>query len=337
MWKPEPALGWATDRLVSLDRLAPGILARALTASPLRRQAIYAAVATRQILYGDFAADHESPDDVAGLADTLLRERGREIIRYAFGDVPDGLAGALEKIGTAPMARPESYIVLHAIFAQPKSASAANALRYVDAIDDKTLASVEVLDGHLVHQNVLTRLNGAVDAKDFSRAMAVVKTVCSRATDEAVANSIARMPSSATLPSLVQRWTRRADCVLPHPIADDDELRALRTVSDLSEAGRRYHNCLMSKVEDVLGSRVAFAEFCNEAILEFRPMAHGIGWLFWAAHGPYNNIVSGRTQRAVEAKMDQIGQPRLAADCGDDDWRRYRRFVSPRSRLNGFA
>lgn len=327
MWKADPPLGWATDRLVSLDRLAPGVLARALTASPLRRQAIYAAVATRQIMYGDLAADHEVPDDVSGLAERLLRERGREIIRYAFGGVPNGLAGALEKIGAAPLARPEGYIALHAIFAQPSSKNVADALRYVDAIDDKMLAAVEVLDGHLVHQNVLTRLNGAVDAKDFNRAMAVAQTVCSRATNEAVANSIAHMSASATLPGLVYRWLLRADCVLPHPIADDDELRALRTVSDITEAGRRYQNCLADKVEDVLAGRVAFAEYGREAILEFRPMAHGVGWLFWAAHGPYNNIVSGRTQRAVQAKMDQIGQPRLAADCGNDDWRRYRRFT----------
>lgn len=330
MWKAEPPLGWATDRLVSLDRLAPGVLARALTASLLRRQAIYAAVATRQIVYGDIAADHESPDDVAGLAETLLRERGREIIRYAFGSVPDGLAGALEKIGTAPLVRPEAYVALHAIFGQPGSKNAADALRYVDAIDDKMLASVEVLDTHLVHQNVLTRLNGAVDAKDFSRAMAVAQTVCSRATNEAVANSIARMSASATLPGLIQRWLRRADYEPPHPIADDNEVRALRTVRDMAEAGRRYQNCLTSKVEDVLASRVAFAEFRGEAILEFRPMAHGVGWLFWAAHGPHNNVVSGRTQRAVEAKMDQIGQPRLAADCGDEDWRRYQRFTGYR-------
>lgn len=327
MWKADPPLGWATDRLVSLDRLAPGVLARALTASPLRRQAIYAAVATRQIMYGDLAADHEVPDDVSGLAETLLRERGREIIRHAFGGVPDGLAGALEKIGAAPLARPEGYVALHAIFAQPSSKNAADALRYVDSIDDKMLAAVEVLDAHLVHQNILTRLNGAVDAKDFNRAMAVVKTVCSRATNEAVANSIARMSASATLPSLVQRWMRRADHEPPHPITDDNEIRALRTARDVAEAGRRYQNCLNSKVEDVLASRVSFAEFRGEAILEFRPIAHGVGWLFWAAHGPYNNIVSGRTQRAVEAKMDQIGQPRLAADCGDDDWRRYRRFT----------
>lgn len=337
MWKADPPLGFLTDRLVSLDRLAPGILARALTASPLRRQAIYAAVATRQIMYGDFAADHESPDDVAGLAETLLRERGREIIRYAFGSVPDGLAGALQKIGPAPLVRPEGYIALHAIFAQPSSKNAADALRYVDAIDDKMLAAIEVLDGHLVHQNVLTRLNGAVDAKDFNRAMAVAQTVCSRATNEAVANSIARLPSSATLPSLVQRWTRRADCVLPHPIADDDELRALRTVPDLADASSRYQNCMISKIEDVLAGRVAFAELGREAILEFRPMAHGVGWLFWAVHGVRNGVVSNRIQRGVEAKMDQIGQPRLAADCCDDDWRRYRRFVSSRSRLNGFA
>lgn len=61
--------GWSTSALVNLDDKLPGILSRVLTAAPARRQAIFAALAAREVNDGHFGqADRNLGFAVAELA-----------------------------------------------------------------------------------------------------------------------------------------------------------------------------------------------------------------------------------------------------------------------------
>lgn len=92
----EGLLGWSTNALVQLDDEVPGVLARVLTAAAPRKQAIFAALAAREEKVGVF----EGADDLfeRSFAEVVRHGRASDILRRAFGAVPDGLPGLLAQV-----------------------------------------------------------------------------------------------------------------------------------------------------------------------------------------------------------------------------------------------
>lgn len=321
-------LGWTTDSLVQLDPLAPGLISRVLTASPKSRQAIFTVLASRLLM-----AEHNDPfgrvddGDDANLAFVLREGRPREILDFAFGGVPDGWLGALERLGGQPMNRLNAYVKLHTFFANPRHRQKAEALRHVGQITEKMLMVLDVLDERWVHAETLKRLPNIVATKDFNRAVAFAQSVSSRATDEAVAAAIGRLAPTASLAIVVSRFVRRADRFPPQPVTGDDEIRPLTSARDFIECGRRYRNCLATMLDETLAGQVAFAEFRGEAIVEFRPLSLGRGWLLKHIHVARNGLVCSELAKAAEAKCDALGIPHLDQRDNGEDWCRYRRFA----------
>lgn len=218
-------LGWATDALVKLDDAEPGVLARVLTAAPARRQAIFAALAAQEIKAGDIC----QPDDLfpTSFAEVVRHGRAMDILRQAYGDVPDGLPGLLESVGEKPLPRSRDYIALHAL-AESDDARGADALRGSGRITCRKLEVLAALDPRWCHAHTLERIDSSVEAMRFNSAVEFVQSVNSKATDEVVAGAIARMSRSSSLPKLLDRFLRRADQLPPNPVAvGDNELRPL--------------------------------------------------------------------------------------------------------------
>lgn len=322
-------MGWATDSLVELDPLAPGLISRVLTGAPMVRQAIFTALATRKQMAADdeaFARILRAADD-PDLALVLRDGRARDILDFVFGSVADGWLGALERLGGEPMKRPQSYVNLGSLFTAPEHRKKAEALRHVGQITEDMLSVVAVLDDRWLHHEALKRLPNTVAAKDFNAAIAFAQQVSSRATDDAIAEAIARLTPRSTISVLVQRFVRRADQFPPHPVAGDLEIRPIKTVRDIIEIARRYHNCILSKLEEVLTGRVAFAEYRRECIMEFRPLTQNRGWVLMDLHIERNGFISGELAAAARAKCDAIGIPRVGGIKEDENSRRYRRFM----------
>ncbi len=321
-------LGWATDSLVQLDRLAPGLIGRVLTASPKSRQAIFTVLATRMLIaQHDNALGRVDDGDDVNLAFVLREGRAREILAYAFGGVAEGWLGALERLGGQPMSSLNAYVKLHRVFADPKHGRKAEALRHVGQITEKMLSVLDVLDERWVHAETLKRLHDVTAAKDFNRAIAFVQSVSSKATDEAVAAAIARLAPTARLSSIVRRYIRRADRFPPHALHGDDDMRPLNSARDFIEAARRYRNCLASMIDRALIGQVAFAEFRREAIVELRPLTLDRGWVLDGVHVARNAHVPTSVAEEVERKCASVGIPGFEQRDSSEDWRRYIRFV----------
>lgn len=325
----ENLLGWGTDLLVDLDALAPGLISRVITAAPQRRQAIFSVLASRVVIAEHDAAmrREEDADERFKLAHVLRGERARDILAFAFREVPDGWLGALERLGGRPLQTPRSYLRLQAVFARPANRKKAEALRYVGTITESMLRVVDALDERWLHCEVLNRVESSVAAQDFNRAVAFAQSVCTRATDAAVVEAISRLPPHGSLANLVSRYVRRADRFPDHPLDHDDEVRPLASTRDIIEVARRYRNCLAAKIDDVLVGRVAFAEFRVACVLEFRPLSHRCGWVLWDIHVPHNATVpKSLSDEAMEACANR-GIPHLTHGTAGEDWRRYRRFL----------
>lgn len=318
-------LGPFTSALVKLDDVESGVLARVVTAAPARRQAIFAALAAQEIKGGDICP----PDDVstASFAEVVRHGRAADILRHAFVDVPQGLLGLLERVGEKPLPRARDYIALHAL-AESDDVRGVNALRGSGRITCRKLEVLAALDPRWRHANTLERIDSGVEAMRFNSAVKFVQSVNSKATDEVVAGAIARMARSSSLPKLLDRLLRRADRLPPHPISEDDnELRPLATIRDLLEAGRKYRNCLAHRLSEIAAGKMAFAEFRGEALVEFRPLTLGAGWMMSRVHIARNDFAPLALIAEVEAKCDAIGIPRVEEAVGGQTWKDYRRFT----------
>lgn len=318
-------LGWATDALVKLDDAEPGVLARVLTAAPARRQAIFAALAAQEIKAGDIC----QPDDLfpTSFAEVVRHGRAMDILRHAYGDVPEGFPGLLERVGEKPLPRSRDYIALHA-FAASDDTRGADALRGSGRITCRKLEVLAALDPRWRHANTLERIDTGVEAMRFNSALEFVQSVNSKATDEVVAGAIGRMSRSSSLPKLLDRFLRRADRLPPHPVpVGDNELRPLATMRDLLEAGRKYRNCLPHRLSEIAAGKMAIAEFRDECLVEFRPLTLGAGWLFRDVHIQRNNFVPVALVAEVEVKCDALGIPRVVEAAGGKAWEDYCRFT----------
>lgn len=317
-------LGWATEALVKLDdSAAPGILARLLTAAPARRQAIFAALAKIAVEGDGRVGDPPSSD----LGDVIRHGRVADILRHAFGNVPVGYANALERIGERPLDSAMDYLILRDLCAAGQP-NVMEALRSCDRITRSKLRVITALDTRWVHANILSRIDTPAEAADFNRAVTFIQSVSTKATDEAVALAIANMAQTTTLARLLDRLLRRADQLPPHPLGDgDNELRPLSTIREHLAAARKYRNCLAHRLGDIAAGRMAIAEFRGEALVEFRPLTTGAGWLLWSAHGPRNGHVALDLKDAATVACGRFGVPCVQERSGSMEWRSYRRFT----------
>lgn len=317
-------LGWATSALVKLDDEQPGVIARLLTASPGRRQAIFAAVSAQES--GEIVGE---PSGLVqrDLAEVVRYGRPSDILRHAFREVPQGLPGMLERIGDRPLPRAQDYLTLRDMLSRGDTRSA-DALIHSGRISFRKLEVLSAIDPRWRHKNTLTRIDTPSEATRFNAAVEFVQSVSSKADDEAVAAAITAMGPSSSLPRLLDRLLRRADRLPHNPVqADDEELRPFTTIRDYLDAARRYRNCLATKLGDVAAGRFAIAEFQQTALLEFRPLTTQAGWMLWMIHGRRNASVPLAICEAAEARCDELGIPRVSDHAGGAPWRAYRSFA----------
>ncbi len=318
-------LGWSTKALVKLDDEVPGLLSRVLTASPPRRQAIFAALAVREEKAGLIGAS----DDLLPrlFAEVVRHGRAKDILRHGFGDVPEGFAGLLTQIGERPLPRAKDYLALYD-FLTGDDVRGAEALRASGRITCRKLEVLHALDPRWRHAHTLDCIDTGAEAITFNKAVAFIQSVNSKASDKVVAEAIAQMGPTSSLARLLDRLLRRADRLPPNPVPEgDNELRPLTSMRDLLEAGRKYRNCLAHRLADVAAGKIAIAEFRGECLVEFRPMTRGAGWLLRDVHIERNRPVPLALFSEVEAKCDQIGIPRIDEAGGGDGWKSYRRFT----------
>ncbi len=310
-------LGWATGPLVKLDDAASGVLARVLTAAPARRQAIFAALA-------HWGPETEGTPLIA-LAEVVRHGRPADILRRALEVVPEGYTGLLERIGEQPLASANDYRLLRDLCASPYT-KAADALRSCRRITNATLRIAFALDRRWVHLNLLSRIDTLMEANDFNCAIDCIQSVSTKATDEAVAEAIARMAPTTSTARLLTRMMHRADRLPIHPIGDgDNELRPFTLMRDYVSAARRYRNCLADNLDRAASGAMAIAEFRDECLVEFRPLTTGDDWVVWQVHGHRNRPVACELAAEAVAACGRLGVPGMRNPAVNPEWRSYRR------------
>jgi hypothetical protein len=312
---PRSLDGWSLDLALELDDLDPGFLVSLHRASALQAQATYAALA-------EIAAGRATPmlarlaerglteaerrgGDLAMLARFLRCADPRTIIEVVHGEVPDGMLGALRRVGGAAM-EPDAYPRLHRLLTDPAQRRRGTLLRHIGEVTGTSLAVLDTLDPALLRPEIIKRVYTTKGAADLNRAINLLRTRCSTATDAALRESLSRLAEGASLSSWLAKWARKADR-LPSPIPEDDDLWPLRTAALLLQHGRAYRNCLAQKVgEALLGYRSYVAGKRAPAIAELQNLGHG-RWLLDGLYGPGNEPPAADVADAIRAKLDGLG------------------------------
>jgi hypothetical protein len=259
---------------MSLDDVVPSFVARSYRWGAVRRQAAYYVmaqihggvpineVALRFAHLGPFTCDRPYTR-VGTMLDTL---RARDIMAAVIGEVPAGLLGTMDRLGLEPMSDPAWYRTLIGLY-RPQTPVDRSRTRVLSRIAGKLkggqIEAVSILDPVLLHSHVLARTTSGTEARKLNLAVAYVRSRCSNATDVALRQSIERIPPDLTMKKWLTRWAARFD-LLPDNAPDlsaDPTLTLIRTGAALVDAGRRYKNCLASKVGEVITGRYAFVEY----------------------------------------------------------------------------
>jgi len=306
-------LGWATGRLIEHDTNAPGVIRRLLSCGPMRRQAVFATIATEIVAERHSQITGECDDRAAAIAraEVLRDGRARDVIALATGDlVPDGLLGALERVGLSPLKHSHSYVRLIEVFTRPEQRHVSDGLRHIGAIDDKTLMIIEKLPPWLIHPQVLKRIDSLRDARGFVEAIAFAQSVNAAATNERILDALAHMGAQTTLHELVARFVRRADVQLGQPISADNDLTPIRTIREMIVTARHFRNCMGTnkRIVSALRGRTAYVIFKGLAIVEFVALSNG-SWVYGGSYGRRNQIVGDDVETAVRAKCTAAGVP----------------------------
>jgi hypothetical protein len=339
--------GWSLDLALRLDDLDRGFLADLHRASALQAQATYAALAEiaagratpmRARLVGrGLTKAAPSGGDLALLARFLRRAAPRTIIAVVYGAVPVGLLGALRRVGGTAM-EPDAYPRLHQLLTDPAHRRRGTLLRHIGEVTGTSLAVLDTLDPVLLRPEIIKRVHSTQGATGLNRAIALLRTRCSTATDAAITESLSRLAEGASLTSWLGKWARKADR-LPSPVPEDDDLRPLRTAALLIQHGRAYRNCLAHKVGEVLlgyGSYVVSKR--APVIAELRSLGQG-RWLLDGLYGPGNAPPAADVADAVRAKLGGLGIIVPATEIIDRDLQPVARLfgVYGRERLDGLA
>lgn len=308
-------LGWPTRCALEHDLRAPALIRRILSARPACRQAIFAALAFENM--EGVSPAKEGPERSVGRS-TLLRDgSANEIIEHAYGNCPEGFLGVLARIGPRPFRTPRAYVELHRLFSEPAEKHRALALRHVGTITESTIQIITMLRFPYATHAVVSRLSHVGEALAFMTAVGGVQQINTKATDVAILEAISALRPETGLNTLIDRLVKRADVLPPGPIPDDHEVRGLRSAPDLIATGRRYRNCLTTKLKSVLGGRSAFIEFRREAIVEFVRLSTG-SFLYVGCHTYRNGPVSDEVEQAAQDKAAANGIPHvLLPSCWD--------------------
>jgi len=256
--------GWSLDAVAVLDRAAPGFLLHILGASPKWRQALFLALGTGVL---------PNPDDflmrakgvVAGerpwgavqqdLAECLMAMTPKEIVSAALGEIPEGLAGSLSKIGSQPLRHAGDYLRLVSLLTatDPETKLRAKTLLQVNRLDADLISAVLELDPIALIPAILRRVKDGPEARRLNQRLAAIRLVCSTATDEALRQSLEDRAPNFRGHDFAQAWLDKADRPpVVCPALDEHPDFERVTPASGASMGKEHFNCLGSKAQKLI-------------------------------------------------------------------------------------
>ena len=319
--EPRSLSGWALPALIRLDEHRPGFLAVMHQTRSRRRQVVYAALAQdaegAPRRYAELLGDGHGWHGAIWpglLAEALLTADHRDLLRVAYGSVPDGLLSLLTRCGPDPL--PVGlYARLHALCGDPKQRRRRELLAAMPVLTPAKIEIVDRLPECVLHPNVL-RLARSVDQAEQIAAAVNLALTYSPATPGSIWKSVSDLQPETRLPSWMAALLGSFDRSAAQPdISGLEGATLLDTGAKLRSAGRGYQNCLGrdEHVLDVMTGRCAFVALQEPpCVVILRPA--GREWCVTGVYGRGNNRLLPEHEKVVREGLRTAGFPRLGGE-----------------------
>lgn len=311
-----PLSGWFLVEMMRLEDVRPGILAFATRAPPLWRNAAAAALSSGVLhspegfllrANGEVGEEHTDGQ----IADALMVMKPVDILAAAYAEVPPGLPAILKKLGSNLLNTPDAYDRLYALLTsdEPDQKARARVLEKLDArLDHELIQVVEVLDLGILSPKTAIAVRTATEAHKLNARLPVIRQVCSKATDEALRQSIEDAPHFRAS-NWVRGWLARADRMPPLgiPLDDDPGVERITPANARAMGGRdRWQNCLAGHAQVMALGTIAYLAVPDLNVIAVLTRTD-VGWLLTALHARANFPVSAETVRASKARLQSQG------------------------------
>lgn len=259
-----PFEGWALDAVGVLDRASPGFLLNMFGASPKWRQAVFLALAhgvlpnPQEFLLranGEASETQQWTGVQHEVAQALMLMSPKGIVSATLGEIPDGLAGCLARLGDQPLKHAGQYVQIVGLLggSDPETKLRAKTLLQLDRLDADLISAALELDPIALIPGILRRVKDGLEARRLNQRLAAIRLVCSTATDEALRQSLEDRAANFRGHDFAQAWLERCDQP-PVICAELDANPQFKSVSPQTcrEIGKQYQNCLGSKAHQMV-------------------------------------------------------------------------------------
>jgi hypothetical protein len=257
------------------------------------------------------------PHPMAQIAQALTVMRARKILQAVYGEAPPGFLGMLSRLGDNPLPQQRLYGLIFEMSSDPKHRERAAALLQISGeIGPSQLEIIRHLDPVLVHRNILNRISlSQVD--DVNDVLALIRRCVSTATDAALRQSVEQIHPKTRLETFFSRWLKKMDKPVtgPQVPADDPDFSVLATGEAMAALGRRFQNCLSSKIPYVATGRHAYLEWRHApgAIAELHRLSNG-QFVLADVHAVLNREPDPELVTTVRHKLGSLGIPAIETD-----------------------
>lgn len=339
--QPRPISGWPLRVLCDFDTASPHFFSHVLTASDLKRQCVFAALAEMEqnarTLAGSLGAASgvQCRDPLAQSARALILLKPAQVLRAIYNSVPDALLGTLKRVGPDPFGRLGLYRDLFRLFAEPEERERADLIRqFPGKLTEERLEIALALDSALLHQRVFERVADLEGAEQANAAVRLIRATVSTATTAELRRSVAVLPQVIGLSTWAASWLRRLDRPLAAPPALSDPDLTVLGVADLRAASLRLRNCLRERVLHVATGRDCYV-VSPGAVAELRRTSDG-RWVLFDMWGPGNERPDERIADEMRRKLEAAGVVSLAAAVLEADLERLAEFFNAFDLLSGW-
>lgn len=226
--------------------------------------------------------------DVEGLKTKEL------IARWAPG-FPHGLETVLAKLGETAWT-PTDYRRLLALLAE--GGPGGETLRHAAQIAPLFVEALELLPPRLRGPATARWVTNPWEARIVQEAVRLAETLGAGGRVDALVERLGRARTRARFFAMLVEELRPNG--LPAPVQETAELRPLRTVAEVRDAGLRFRNCLAVCVHRAVFGESAFVEWrgAEPAVMELEH--EGVaGWRLLTLLGPGNQPVTPQTGRLI--------------------------------------
>lgn len=234
-------------------------------AGPTRRQLTFALGARGWLANPEGIVAQVRPDRMKeaceALCDLLQRGKIEDLVRAAFGFVPEGFIPALKRLGSDALADPAKYQSFFEMFSDRRHRARARVASHLGRLTEEKLDILFAVDPALLHPTVIQRSTRLDEVLVLNAALEAIRSATDPSDEDALVSAATTGSCDRPISRIITTWISRCR-LAPLPFGADPEagVQPLTTASELMAASKRFRNCARSlhRVIDAIAGRAGY-------------------------------------------------------------------------------